>query len=736
MMGFSRSFTNRFAAAAVFVALACLPLAAQNAPTFSATGVTNGISFAPPLAPGMAATISGANLADAQATCAPPLPTTCGGVTVLINGKAAPINFVSSSQINFQVPYDVTGTTVTVQTTRQSGSQTLMSTVVTAALALANPACGKAGFDANAIGLFFFGGHLLTASTPVQPGDVVTAGNCTGFGVTKTPVAAGVVPTGTVEFANVTATVGGVTATVQSATLQTVGNSVGLAQVVFKVPSGVAAGNQPFVVNVGSAASPSILLPVSAPKVVISSVVNQASFATGPVAPGELAALVGSNLADTLAQCGSGFPLPTICGGVTVLVNGKAAPVTFVSATQINFQIPYEVGSSAAIEVSRQSGGQTLSGTITAPVAPTAPGCSTFTSGGNTFGAFLAANNTIITPAAPANAGDTIYTYCTGFGAPKTPVATGAGATGLIEFVAPVTVTVGGQPAQLVTAVLAPGFAGFAQVVFKVPTGLSGPQPFVVKVGGVDSPPTQLPLTVSVMTVDGVSNNATGTAGISSGTWVSIYGKNFTTTPARIWRDSDFSGSNLPLSLDGVSVKINNKSAAVYYISPTLLNVLAPTDTATGPVQVQVTSGQLTATGTATLQQPYSPGFFPVLTKYPAGVHTDGAYLAPTGAFGSVVTSRPAQPGETILLFGTGFGPTTPAVPANQVVSGAPPLVDPTQLHVRIGGVPATAVAALVYAGEYQINVVIPPLPDGEQPIVADIGGVSTPTGIVIPIKN
>jgi uncharacterized protein (TIGR03437 family) len=99
--------------------------------------------------------------------------------------------------------------------------------------------------------------------------------------------------------------------------------------------------------------------------------------------------------------------------------------------------------------------------------------------------------------------------------------------------------------------------------------------------------------------------------------------------------------------------------------------------------------------------------------------------------------SRPAVPGETVLMFGTGFGPTTPAVLAGQIVSGAPPLSDPTQLHIRIGGVSASvSFAGIVAVGEYQFNVVIPVLPDGDQPIVADIGGVSTQTGLSIPIKN
>ena len=151
-----------------------------------------------------------------------------------------------------------------------------------------------------------------------------------------------------------------------------------------------------------------------------------------------------------------------------------------------------------------------------------------------------------------------------------------------------------------------------------------------------------------------------------------------------------------------------------------------------------------TANGTATLQN-YSPAFFPLTAPgnptgppvYAAAVHTDGIIVVPAGFYGAGVTTRPATPGETIEIYGTGFGPTNPAVAAGQLVSGAPPLTDPTQLQIRIGGVLATVTyAGLTAVGEYQFNVVVPALPNGNQPIVATIGGLTSQTGISIPIQN
>jgi uncharacterized protein (TIGR03437 family) len=235
--------------------------------------------------------------------------------------------------------------------------------------------------------------------------------------------------------------------------------------------------------------------------------------------------------------------------------------------------------------------------------------------------------------------------------------------------------------------------------------------------------------------ITGIVNSASFDGAIESGSWVSIFGTGLSST-TRSWRDSDFSGNNLPPSLDGVTITINGKTAAVSYVSPGQLNVQAPSDTAVGPVQAQVTNLFGSATGTVTLQA-LAPRFFAFSAKYVAAVHTDSALVAPTSYFGAVQASRPAKPGEILLLFGMGFGPTTPAVASGQFVSSAAPLTDPSQLHIRVGGVPAEVrFAGIVAAGEYQFNVVIPALPDGDQPIVADIGGVSTQSGLLITVQN
>ena len=90
-------------------------------------------------------------------------------------------------------------------------------------------------------------------------------------------------------------------------------------------------------------------------------------------------------------------------------------------------------------------------------------------------------------------------------------------------------------------------------------------------------------------------------------------------------------------------------------------------------------------------------------------MHTDAVYVAPAGYFGSSLASRPAQPGETIEIFGTGFGPTTPAVTPGQIVTAAAAISNLTQLQVTIGGVAATVQFAGIVAASPNWPMAISP---------------------------
>ena len=244
--------------------------------------------------------------------------------------------------------------------------------------------------------------------------------------------------------------------------------------------------------------------------------------------------------------------------------------------------------------------------------------------------------------------------------------------------------------------------------------------------GGTGAGPT-------ILTVVNAAHDQTGFA---SQTWMAIKGTNLAPT-TRTWQASDFTGNSLPTRLDGVSANINGKPAPVHYISPTQINVLAPDDAALGPVPVEVITPQGRSTPVMADRRSFAPGWFmfdPEGRKYIAAVHLDGVYLGKPGLYPSL-NFRAAKPGDVILLYATGFGPVDPPTPSGQLVSQPGRLRSP--VVVRIGGVVASvAWAGLVASGEYQFNVTVPDVPNGDQPVIAEIGGATTQSGAFITVQR
>ena len=250
-----------------------------------------------------------------------------------------------------------------------------------------------------------------------------------------------------------------------------------------------------------------------------------------------------------------------------------------------------------------------------------------------------------------------------------------------------------------------------------------------------------VPITLTVsaapssVKIASVTNGASFTEGFTSSTWVTISGSNLATN-TRTWRDADFVGGRLPVSLDGVRVSINGVSAYVYFISPNQLNVLAPVDPAIPDgdrlVTVRVDAPSGVATFQALRRSAVAPALFMVDSKHPAAVHTDGSVVAPIGLFPS---SRPAKPGDYVALYATGLGATNPAVPAGQIFSAAAPLANAAS--VSVGGINAiVSFAGMVSPGLYQINIQVPAVADGDQPISIRILGAASQGNVILTVRR
>jgi len=230
-----------------------------------------------------------------------------------------------------------------------------------------------------------------------------------------------------------------------------------------------------------------------------------------------------------------------------------------------------------------------------------------------------------------------------------------------------------------------------------------------------------------------------GTANvIQSGEWVSIYGTNLASETA-MW-NNDF-----PTSLAGTSVTIDGKPAYLLFVSPTQINLQVPNDAATGSVPVTITTSAGTAGAIVTLSQ-FAPVFNLIDTKHVSGIilrsNGQGAYgngtydiLGPTGKSLGYPTVA-ARANDSVVLFGLGFGPTTPVVPAGQAFSGQAPINSTFNLYINNSLVNTTFVG-ISSAGLYQINLRIPyGLGSGDVPLRALVGGMFTQATVVIPLED
>lgn len=223
-----------------------------------------------------------------------------------------------------------------------------------------------------------------------------------------------------------------------------------------------------------------------------------------------------------------------------------------------------------------------------------------------------------------------------------------------------------------------------------------------------------------------------GFSAIAPGTWIEIYGANLSTT-TRPWAGSDFNGTIAPTSLDGVTVTVGGKPAYVDYISPGQINALVPSDAAIGPVQVTVTNAAGASDPYSITVNPVQPGLlappsFQINGKqYIAALYPDGqTFVLPPGAIPGV-PARPAKPGDTIILYGVGFGTVLPSIPAGTIVSQANSLTMP--LQILFGSSSATLSydgLAPNYTGLYQFNVVVPNVADSDLvPLTFNLGGTA-----------
>lgn len=445
---------------------------------------------------------------------------------------------------------------------------------------------------------------------------------------------------------------------------------------------------------------------------VILAVVNGLTLTT-TLSPGDVAAVFGTNL-----------PASAAAGA---LVGGQTAQVLYASATQWNVVIP---GNATAGPSTMQVG---TSAPFPITLSQSAPELVVGASGAIILAErVLAGSLPIVSASAPAMPGDTLYIFATGLGA--------ADASGHPSPMP--TVTVGGQQVTVVTAVIenAGVLTGTYQVTIQLPaTTPAGNLPVVMSFGGASSQPLTLPVGSQPL-VTAVVNGASFLTGIVPGSWITVWGTHLTSVTDN-WNNS-IAGGQFPTKLDGVSVSIGGEPGYIYYLvagqngQSDQINLLAP-DCSAGAMQVTVTNSAGTSPAFTVACAAFEPAFFLWPNNYVVATYTDYTWAVKNGEFQGP-TTVPAKPGDTLILWGTGFGPTTPAAPVGEEPAAGVLYSTTDTVGVTIGAVPAKVIYSVLsgYAGLYQIAIQVPSVPNGDQPIVATVGGVASPTTTLITVQQ
>lgn len=233
-----------------------------------------------------------------------------------------------------------------------------------------------------------------------------------------------------------------------------------------------------------------------------------------------------------------------------------------------------------------------------------------------------------------------------------------------------------------------------------------------------------------------------GFTSIAPATWIEIYGSNLATTTQE-WGSANFQGNNAPTALGGTTVSVGGQSAFVDYVSPGQVNAQVPSNVATGQQPVVVTtvggsSAPFMINVNATEPGLLAPTAFDIKgTQYVVALFPDQFYVLPPGLV-SGVASKLAVPGDTIMLYGIGFGPVSDGTLAGVIDQGANNLT--ASLQVSIGGATAQVQYAGLtpeFVGLYQFNVVIPNIAASDTtPLTFTLNGTAGTQTLYLPIGN
>ena len=232
-----------------------------------------------------------------------------------------------------------------------------------------------------------------------------------------------------------------------------------------------------------------------------------------------------------------------------------------------------------------------------------------------------------------------------------------------------------------------------------------------------------------------IVNSATNLPGpLAPNMIATIYGTDLSYTSRAIGPD-DVRNDVLPTILigSGVRVFVDGLAAVIYYASPNQINFLVPSNLKAGASSVQLIRDGVAGPEIPVTVTDSSPGLF----------QADAVTVVAAFPDGSIVTkTRPAQPGQVIVLYACGMGQTTPKA-INLIIPSSPAVIaNLAAMEVDFNGAriePGLIFYAGItpgFAGLYQINLRIPQDSDPDPEIRVRIGAQSSPAGIHLPVNT
>jgi uncharacterized protein (TIGR03437 family) len=245
------------------------------------------------------------------------------------------------------------------------------------------------------------------------------------------------------------------------------------------------------VTNPYAAESNPLTIQVGNPLPQISAVQNAASGAQGgsaqPVSPGEITTITGVDFGSPIGvSAPASYTAPIMqLGNTQVFFDGVAAPVTYVAANQINAIVPYSLSGKTTTNLTVQYLG-VASAPTTLAVVPSMAGLFTANTSGTGQASVLNQDGSTNSSSNPAARGSTVTLFATGMGATNPQIADGMVPQDTsIQPALPVSLTIGNQPANVVSSYAAPGMLGVLMINAQIPSSaqIGTAVPVVLQVG-------------------------------------------------------------------------------------------------------------------------------------------------------------------------------------------------------------------------------------------------------------